>query len=275
MFGTAAPDTRSGCHPGPVPERRRIEVVGGPVEVEIVEGAATAAPLVFLHEGLGSIDLWRGFPDDVCRAAGSPPMVVYSRHGYGRSAPAAVPRQVGYMHHEADVVLPALLAALGIERPVLVGHSDGASIALLYAGAGRDVAGLVCLAPHVFVEPESVAGIVEAREAFESTELAAKMARYHDDAVATFRGWNDVWASAAFREWDITDRLPGVTAPTLVVQGTADQYGTVRQVEAIAERIGGRCEQLVLDGVGHAPHLERRDEVVGAVARFVTTLSAG
>ncbi|NNE10725.1 MAG: alpha/beta hydrolase [Ilumatobacter sp.] len=250
-----------------------VEVAGGPVEIELVEGRRDLAPLVFLHEGLGSIDLWRGFPDDVRVATGSPTTLVYSRHGYGRSAPAELPRPVGYMHHEADVVLPALLAALGIERPVLIGHSDGASIALLHAGsiARPELAGLVCLAPHVFVEPESIVGIAEARSAFETSDLADRMARYHDDPVATFRGWNDVWSSAAFEAWDITDRLGGITDPVLCVQGTADQYGTVHQVDAIAAGVAGRCERLVLDDVGHAPHLERRAEVVAAIDGFLAS----
>ena len=161
-------------------------------------------------------------------------VVTYSRAGYGRSGPAALPRPVSYMHHEADVVLPALLDGLGIERPVLVGHSDGASIALLHAGAGRPVAGLVLLAPHVVVEDVSVASIAAARDAYATTDLRDRLARYHDDVDATFRGWNDVWLSPAFRSWDITDRLPAIDAPVLVIQGEDDPYGTTRQVDLIA-----------------------------------------
>lgn len=254
-------------------DRAFIDVDGGPIEYELCTGDPERAPLVFLHEGLGSIDLWRGVPDDVRAACGGSTLLVYARHGYGRSAPAALPRSASYMHHEADVVLPALLDRLAIERPVLVGHSDGASIALLYAGGGREVSGLVCIAPHVFVEDRSVGGIEAARDAFATTDLAAKLGRYHDDPVAAFRGWNDVWLSAGFRDWNIEDRLPGITAPVLLVQGTEDDYGTLAQLEAIERGVAGRCEWLVVDDAGHSPHLDARREVVAAIAAFVGALS--
>ena len=246
-----------------------VEVTGGRLEVASTPGDDRLPTVVFLHEGLGSIDLWRGFPDAVTDLIGRPPRLVYSRHGYGRSAPAMMPRPVGYMHHEADDVLPELLDALGVERPLLVGHSDGASIALLHAGAGHPVAGVVCLAAHVFVEPESIDGVESARALFEATDMATRMGRYHDDAVATFRGWNDIWRSPEFRSWNIEERLPAITAPVLVVQGTDDQYGTVRQVEAIATGVSGPCEQLILDDAGHAPHLDAPDLVSAAIADFV------
>jgi pimeloyl-ACP methyl ester carboxylesterase len=257
-----------------VGERSHVDVNGGRLEVETTHGDADLPTIVFLHEGLGSIDLWRGFPDDVVERAGRPSSVVYSRHGYGRSDPAEVPRPVEYMHHEADIILPELLGALGIERPVLIGHSDGASIALLFAGAGNDVAALVCIAPHVFVEPESVAGIEAARAQFDTTDMATRMARYHDDPVATFRGWNDVWASAPFRAWNIQDRLSGIGSPTLLIQGTKDQYGTMAQVEAIAAGISGPSEVVVVDGAGHAPHIDQRDAVVAAIARFLAVAAS-
>lgn len=253
--------------------RAFIEVDRGPIEYELTSGDALSAPLVFLHEGLGSIDLWRGVPDEVRSACGGPTTLVYARHGYGRSAPAASPRAVSYMHHEADVVLPELLGRLGLERPVLVGHSDGASIALLYAGAGGEVSGIVALAPHVFVEDVTVAGIEAARTTFATTDLASRLGRYHDDPVATFRGWNDVWLSDDFRLWNIEDRLGGVDVPLLLVQGTADDYGTLDQLDAIERGVRGPCARLVLDGAGHAPHLDAREQVVAAIADFVTSLS--
>lgn len=251
--------------------RRRwaLDVAGGALEVEVSDGDTDLPTLVFLHEGLGSIDLWRTFPADVCAAVGGCRSVVFSRHGHGRSAPAAMPRPVTYMHHEADIVLPSVLAELGVECPVLIGHSDGASIALLYAGTGRTVAGLICIAPHVFVEPESIAGIEQARRTFETSDMATRLGAYHDDATTTFRGWNDVWLSDEFRAWNIEGRLPVVTAPVLVVQGTDDDYGTLRQVDAIAGGVSGPCEQLVVDGAGHAPHLDERDLVRDAIATFV------
>ena len=249
-----------------------VEVAGGPIEVARIGSAADGPTLVFLHEGLGSIDLWRGVPEEISAAVGDRSGIVYARHGHGRSGPALLPRPVGYMHHEADVVLPELLAGLGVERPVMIGHSDGASIALAYAGAGRSVAGVVCLAPHVFVEDESIAGIEAARTTFETTDMAVKMARYHDDPTATFRGWNDAWLSPEFRSWNIEDRLPGVDAPVLLVQGDADDYGTFAQLDAIERGVGGRVARLELSGVGHAPQLEARDEVVAAIVEFVAGL---
>jgi pimeloyl-ACP methyl ester carboxylesterase len=254
-----------------VRERSFVELSGGRVEVDVSPGDEDLPTSVFLHEGLGSIDLWRGFPDAVATRAGGPPVVVYSRHGYGRSAPAQLPRPVEYMHHEADVVLPELLVALGVDRPVLIGHSDGASIALLYAGAGHPVASLVCIAPHVFVEPESIEGVANARQMFEGGDMRERMLVYHDDPVATFRGWNEVWASDDFRTWNIEDRLPGITDPVLVVQGLGDRYGTVAQVDRIEAGVQGRFERLVIDDAGHAPHLDDQDVVADAVARFVSS----
>lgn len=246
-----------------------VDVSGGRIEVDVTPGDPRLATLVFLHEGLGSIDLWRGFPDDVRAALGDHAMVVYSRHGHGHSAAARMPRPASYMHHEADVVLPELRTALDIGRPVLVGHSDGASIALLHAGGGHAVEAVVSLAAHVFVEPESIRGISQARSTFESTDMRERMGRYHDDPEATFRGWNDVWLSDEFRDWSIEDRLPAVAAPTLAVQGTGDDYGTVAQLDAIERSIGARLERLVLDDVGHSPHLEAPDRVVAAIVDFL------
>jgi pimeloyl-ACP methyl ester carboxylesterase len=258
--------------PGAMGSRRFVELTGGSLEVEVDAGDPELPTLVFLHEGLGSIELWRSFPRDVVAASGGPPSVIYSRHGHGRSDPADLPRPVDYMHREASIVLPELLRELGVERPVLVGHSDGASIALLYAGGGHDVAGLVCIAPHVFVEDESVAGIEAARVLFETTDTATRMARYHDDPDSTFRGWNDVWLSPSFRSWNIESALPAITAPTLVVQGTADQYGTLAQVESIRAGVSGACRTVVVEGAGHAPHLEATDAVVHDVAEFVAAI---
>lgn len=250
-----------------------VDVPGGPVEVDLVpaDGGATCPPLVFLHEGLGSLGMWRDFPAAVRGAVGDPTVLVYSRHGYGRSALATLPRPTSYMHHEADVVLPALLEACGIERPVLIGHSDGASIALLYAGAGRPVAGLVLLAPHVFVEEVGLRAIDAARHAYGTTDLRSRLARHHDDVDVAFRGWNDVWLSPEFRQWNIVDRLSAIDSPVLVVQGTDDPYGTVAQLDAIEARVGGPARRLLLDGVGHTPQVEARQATLDAVTAFICT----
>jgi pimeloyl-ACP methyl ester carboxylesterase len=241
----------------------------GMIEVELTPGRRDLAPLVFLHEGLGSLGLWRDFPRHVADALGGPTTLAYSRQGYGRSSTTPLPRSVTYMHDEALVALPGLLREHGIEEPVIVGHSDGASIAIIYAGAGLPVRGLVLLAPHVFVEDRSIAGIEAAKQAYDGGDLRRRLARHHDDVDGAFRGWNDVWLSPAFRSWDITSYLPSIACPVLVVQGGDDAYGTLAQVDAIAAGVTGPVEQLVLPGCGHSPHGERPDEVVAAIAAFL------
>jgi pimeloyl-ACP methyl ester carboxylesterase len=247
---------------------RFVTIGRGPIHVRIAAGRRDAPALVFLHEGLGSAALWRGFPDDVRAACGSPSALVFSRHGYGRSAIVRESRTVDYMHREALDVLPALLAELHIDQPVLIGHSDGGSIALIHAGAGHPVAGLVLLAPHVFVEDETVAGIDAARTTYETTDLRERLARHHDDSDATFRGWNDIWLSPEFRAWNIEGCLAGVGAPALLIQGDADRFGTLAQLDAIERGTSGAVERLVVAGAGHSPHLDDPAQVVAAVAGF-------
>jgi pimeloyl-ACP methyl ester carboxylesterase len=176
------------------------------------------------------------------------------------------------MHEEAAAVLPVLCAELDLRRPVLVGHSDGGSIALLHAAGPGDPSGLVVLAPHVFVEPIGLDGVAAARAAFTAGDLRARMARHHRDPDDTFHGWNDVWMSAQFRDWDLRPQLPGITCPVLAVQGTADPYGTVAHVEAVRDLARGPVELLVLD-CGHAPHLERPEPTTAAVVRAVGAMT--
>ncbi len=234
--------------------------------------AADTRVLVFLHEGLGSVALWKDFPERVSHATGCT-TIVYSRYGYGKSDRLAQPRSVDYMHREALEVLPELLDALSIRNPVLIGHSDGASIALIHAGARiGPVRGLVLLAPHVFVEDIAVKSIAEAKVAFENTDLPAKLARRHDDAESAFRGWNDIWLHPAFRRWNIEQFLPGVTCPVLLIQGEDDQYGTVAQVEAITRQVSGPVETLMLPGCAHSPHVDQSQETVEKIAEFVGKL---
>jgi len=249
-----------------------VEIDGAAVDYEEQPGREPA--LVFLHEGLGSIELWRSFPADVRHVIGDRRTLVYSRPGYGRSTPVPPPWPVSYMHTEALVVLPALLGHLGIERPVLVGHSDGASIALIHAGAGYPVAGLVVLAPHVFVEHRSIAGIEAARQAYQSGPLRPRLARYHDAVDSTFWGWNGVWLSPAFRAWNIEGYLPGIDAPVLALQGGGDEYGTVAQLDAIAAGTSGPVERVVLAGQGHVLHTGGGNGVVERVASFVSRLAS-
>lgn len=250
--------------------RGQLEVLDLPARGDGTE----RAPLVFLHEGLGSLSLWRGFPHAVHRATGRR-TIVWSRHGYGQSAVVREPRDVDYMHHEAREVLPALLERLGITDPVLVGHSDGASIGLINAGTPDvvPVAGLVLLAPHVVVEDESIAGIEQARETFLATDLEQRMGRHHRDPAATFWGWNDIWLSPAFRSWDITDLLGAVSCPVLCVQGADDQYGTFHQLDLVEKGVAGPVTRVHLDDCGHAPHLEQPDRTLQATVDFLADLA--
>ncbi|MGE5277437.1 MAG: alpha/beta fold hydrolase [Acidobacteriota bacterium] len=231
-----------------------------------------APTLVFLHEGLGSLSTWRDFPAALASAVGCGALV-YSRRGYGGSDPAALPRPVRFMHEEALVSLPRVLELLGVREPILVGESDGASIALIYAGSAAGasrVRGLLLEAPHVFVEPVCLASIAAAGESFRSGDLRRALARHHArDVDATFRGWSEVWLDPDFRRWNIEEFLPGVRAPVLAIQGEDDQYGTLRQIETIAARCAAYVELLVLPRCGHGPHREEPERVLAAMRRFL------
>jgi pimeloyl-ACP methyl ester carboxylesterase len=252
-----------------------VTVGGHQLEVRRFAGASGDAPtLVFLHEGLGSVSMWRDFPREAAQATGCP-VIVYSRLGYGNSDVLRAPRPVRYMHDEALETLPRVLDALEVREPVLVGHSDGGSIALIYAGARDRVRGLVVMAPHVFVEDLSVASIARAKTAFETTDLRQRLARHHADAEATFRGWNDIWLHPEFRSWNIEAYLPRVTCPVLAVQGFDDEYGTMAQIDAVAKQVSGSVELLRLDRCGHAPHRDQPAAVLEAMARFVVRLDDG
>lgn len=253
----------------------KIQVNGVGIEVQRLPGPAGGrrAPIIFLHEGLGSVAMWREWPAQACAAAGRPG-IVYSRRGYGGSDPVADVRGAGrlgpdYMHREAFEVLPALLAALDIERPVLLGHSDGGTIALLYASR-FPVAACVVMAPHVIVEDCSVASIEAARAAYQSNGLRDRLQRYHADVDCAFWQWNDVWLSPAFRDFDIRPECRRIEAPLLAIQGEDDPYGTLRQIEEIAPR--GRCLRQVLPQCGHSPHRDQPERTTRAVAEFLADL---
>jgi pimeloyl-ACP methyl ester carboxylesterase len=239
------------------------------IETLAIPGREDRAPLVFLHEGLGCVELWRSFPERLADATGRAAFV-YSRAGYGQSGPASLPRSPAYMHDEALAVLPGVLDDADIERPVLIGHSDGASIALVHAAAaGRPVSGLVLMAPHVFVEERTLAGIRDARRSYLEGDLRARLARYHADVDNAFWGWNDVWLSDQFRDWNIERYLGAVTAPSLVIQGDDDPYGTLAQLDSIAAGSGGPVETRVFAGCGHAPHLEWPDTTLDVVTSWL------
>ncbi len=257
------------------PESLFVSVQGHRLEVQRIAAASADAPtLVFLHEGLGSVSMWRDFPTQVAAATGCP-VVVYSRYGYGNSEVFAEPRRVEYMHEEALEVLPELLDRLGIVEPVLVGHSDGGSIALIYTGAHDRVRGLVVMAPHVYVEDVGVASIAGVKTAFETTDLPQKLGRHHADVVKTFWGWNDIWLHADFRRWNIEEYLPRIDCPMLAIQGFEDEYGTMAQLDAIAKQAGGMVEVLRLADCGHSPHRDQPAAVIEAMSRFIRRLDGG
>jgi pimeloyl-ACP methyl ester carboxylesterase len=245
-----------------------LDVTGHSLEVLRIRGNMQLPELVFLHEGLGSVSHWKDFPARIAAATGCS-VTVYSRYGSGQSDLLAEDRPVLYMHDEALKSLPELLSKLRIESPILVGHSDGASIALIFAGAHDRVRGLILLAPHVFVEDLSVASIAEAKVKFETTNLPEKLARHHRDAARTFWGWNKIWLHREFRRWNIEEYLPHITCPTLVIQGLDDQYGTMAQVESIRKQNGGPVEVLSLADCKHSPQRDQPEAVLKAIERFV------
>lgn len=232
--------------------------------------------LVFLHEGLGSVSMWRDFPARLARASGCGALV-WSRQGYGKSDPVPLPRPLSYMHDEAFNVLGKLLDHYGISRAVLVGHSDGASIAAIYAGGVDDhrVRGLILMAPHFFVEDVSVASIAEARTAFETTDLRDRLSRHHGSNVdCAFRGWNGAWLDPGFRRWDITEYLPYIRVPMLIIQGEDDEYGTARQLDAAMEDCQCPVETVLLSECGHAPFRDQPQATLDAAADFLARLAA-
>jgi len=245
---------------------RRIEAVWhGP--------APEAAPtLVFLHDGIGCAATWRDFPAALAGETGCGALV-YSRAGYGGSDPVALPRPLTYMHDEGFSGLPELLDAAGVRHAFLVGHSDGGSIALLHASTPRSlprVRGLLLEAPHVFCEEVTVRSIGKARDEYLHGDLRSKLERHHGGNVdCAFWGWNRAWLDPGFLAWNIEDRLPAVTVPVLVVQGTDDPYGTLRQVEAIERQCGGPVRRRILGRCGHTPHREQRERTLSAMAAFV------
>ena len=221
-----------------------------------------APTIVMLHEGLGCVGLWGDFPDQLQAATGAG-VFVYSRAGYGRSSPVKLPRPLTFMHEEAREVLPKVLDAIGFRRGLLVGHSDGASIAAIYAGSVQDhrVRGLTLIAPHFFTEDMGIAEIARAKEVYATTDLRQKLARWHGNVDNAFRGWNDAWLDPEFRKWDITEPLAYIRVPILIAQGADDQYGTPRQIEV-----------ALLPGARHSPHREAPALLLASVSEFATRL---
>ena len=254
-----------------------IAWAGRPVRIEHqwINRDKRGAPLmVFLHEGLGSVSMWRDFPQRLCAATGCRGLV-YSRPGYGRSTPRAAEEawNMDFMHRQAREVLPALLDALGIDtatdKPWLLGHSDGGSIALLYAACyPQRIAGTIVLAPHILVEDLSVSSIAKARTAYLETDLRQRLSRHHDDPDSAFWGWNDIWLRPDFRHWSIESEISAITCPLLAVQGLDDEYGTLEQIRGIARRVP-QTQLLELPDCGHSPHRDQPDTLIAAISAFI------
>ncbi|MDR3368198.1 alpha/beta hydrolase [Rhodoferax sp.] len=255
-----------------------IDWAGRTVRIEhlwIAPHRSSAPLIVFLHEGLGSLAMWRDFPKQLCEAAGCRGLV-YSRPGYGRSTPRADEEAWGldFMHQQAHEVLPALLSALGVDPvaqpPWLFGHSDGASIALLYAAQfPQALAGAIVLAPHILVEDLSVSSIEKARTAYLETDLRQRLAKYHDDPDSAFWGWNDIWLHPPFRQWSIESEIETIRCPLLAVQGLDDEYGTLEQIHGIARRVP-QTQLLELSDCGHSPHRDQAQRLIAAASAFIT-----
>ncbi|MHB8190929.1 MAG: alpha/beta fold hydrolase [Ferrimicrobium sp.] len=252
--------------------QQTVESIDGiGIEIRRSERASIEPALVLLHEGLGCIALWRSTPDTLEHVTNRS-VVAYSRPGYGGSDPIELPRPLDYLQREANERLGHMLDAFGFDRVVLVGHSDGASIAIVYAGMAKDprLAGLVLIAPHVFCEDLSVTSIRATRRRYLTTGLRDRLARYHGTNVDTaFWGWSDTWLDPAFRAWSIESYLPNIEVPTLVIQGEDDEYGTIEHVRAIESGIAGPITIQMIAGAGHSPHLDQPTQTLSAIASFV------
>ena len=241
------------------------------IEYRMIGPRPEAAPtLVMLHQGLGCVGMWEDFPEKIQAATGAG-VFVYSREGYGQSSPVTLPRPLSFMHQEAQQTLPQILDTIGFQRGLLVGHSDGASIAAIYGGSHQDhrVGGLVLIAPHFIVEDATIAAIAAMRKAYDLTDLRARLGRWHADADATVHGWSDVWLKGDFRKWDLTEFLAYIRVPVLIVQGEDDQYGTVRQIEIAQQECYCPVEVALLPGAMHVPQREAPEVTLQVVSDFI------
>ena len=252
------------------PESGQVDLGGFSLEyVRFPKPNQSAPSLVMLHEGLGSVAMWRDFPARVAASTGAE-VIAYSRRGYGQSSPRTESYSVDYMHEEARETLPQLFNAWDLDQPILLGHSDGASIALIQAAEiDTRVRALAVMAPHIIVEPISVSSIEEAKEAFLTTDLKDKLGRYHSDPEIAFWGWNDVWLLDDFLKWDIRPLLGDIECPVLAIQGEDDAYGTMAQIDGIEGKTSGPVELLKLPECGHSPHRDQPDAVLSAITLFV------
>ena len=266
------PNPHADQQPTCLEKRFTIAAAGRQLEaLHLTANSAASPTIVFLHEGLGSISLWRDFPQRLVAATGYSALI-YSRNGYGQSDVLAELRAPDYMHREALDVLPSVLAQCEIDSPILLGHSDGASIALIYAGAGNNVDGLIVEAPHLFVEEISLRGVAQAALTYRTSDLRQKLARHHRDADKTFWGWHDVWTSAAFRDWNIEAYVASIRCPILAIQGEQDDYGSAAQIQAIANVCRNNAELHLLSPCGHMPHRDQAAATLDLIRAFVLRL---
>jgi pimeloyl-ACP methyl ester carboxylesterase len=254
-------------------QSEQLNIDGRSIEFRFVQpSAAGGIDLVMLHEGLGSVSMWRDFPEQLAEATGCRTLV-YSRLGYGRSSALDAPRRVDYMHEEANIWLPAILERLAVKRPVLFGHSDGASIALIRAANhDSEMSGLIALAPHVKVEDLTVRSIEDAKAAYLHSDLRVRLGRHHADVDSAFWGWNRIWLDPKFRNWNIESLLPAIRSPILAIQGEDDEYGTMEQVASIARALPS-SQSLLLPACRHSPHRDQRLAVLAAAEKFIASLA--
>ncbi|MGI9354324.1 MAG: alpha/beta fold hydrolase [Rhizobiaceae bacterium] len=254
--------------------RIRFSADGKSLEGLCIGTAPADAPtIIMLHEGLGCIDMWKDFPQEIADETGYG-VFVYSRAGYGQSDPADLPRPVDYMTREAINVLPQVLDAVRLQRGILLGHSDGASIAAIYSGSVSDmrIRGLILMAPHFFTEPDGLASIRRMKDAYDQGDLREKLAKYHKDPGNAFRGWNDVWLKPEFAGWNIGDSIDHLRIPVLAFQGSDDEYGTRVQLDEVDERTYSPAETTILEDCGHSPHRDQPEKALALIADFAARL---
>ena len=252
-------------------ERFFLAIDGVNLEASCFGAPPSEAPtIIILHEGLGCVELWKDFPSHLAEATGCG-VFAYSRRGYGKSDEAILPRLTSYMHDEAKDVLPQVLEVIGVEQGIILGHSDGGSIASIYMGntPSLNIVGLCLLAPHFFTEPVCLESIAQVRASFECSSLEKRLQKYHNNAKHTFLGWADVWLDPHFVKWNIEDYTQNIKNPTLVIQGKQDQYGTTAQITSLQKNIQAPLTTVMINECKHSPHLEKEKEVLEAIVRFV------
>jgi pimeloyl-ACP methyl ester carboxylesterase len=246
-----------------------IYINGFKIEIKVISHKFNLEPIIFLHEGLGSIALWKDFPLRVAKATGRD-IILYSRIGMGKSSPIKENRKLSYMHDEAKIYLPQIIKYLNLPEVILFGHSDGASIALIYAGSGFKVKSLILEAPHVFVEDISIKGIKIAKKAWNNNNLKDKLSKYHEDVEGAFNGWCNVWLSKNFKNWNIEDYLKSITVPIQLIQGSNDEYGSLKQLDSIEKHVSGRTYRHEIEGCGHSPHSQYPIDITNKIKYFLS-----